>query len=156
MGKRNSCYPVTVEWLGHFRVSPSLCFKARLSAKQVIGKWFFYSYEDETHYHKKVLLFASFWKLRFLELGSGQLSNELIMSCIGVPVEQNNPGYLKEFLVNNCSFSTLITKHYNVLLQFMTARVITIYGKVLLQFTIAWLLQFSTTVITIHDRTFHH
>ena len=31
-----------VEWLGHdFRVSQSLCFKARLSAKQVIWKWVF-------------------------------------------------------------------------------------------------------------------
>ena len=74
------------------------------------------------------------------------------MSCIGVPVEQNNPGYLKEFLVNNCSFSRLITKHDNVLLQFTTARLITIYDSVLLRFTIARLLQFSTTVITIYDR----
>ena len=40
MGKRNSCHPVTVEWLGHFCVNPSLCFKARLSAKQVI--WIFW------------------------------------------------------------------------------------------------------------------
>ena len=68
MGKRNSCYPVTVEWLGHFRVSPSLCFKAPLSAKQVIWKWFFYSYEDETHYQKNFcssLRFEScgFWNL---------------------------------------------------------------------------------------------
>ena len=31
---------------------------------------------------QKFLLFAAFWKLRFLKLGSGLLSNELIMSCI--------------------------------------------------------------------------
>ena len=156
MGKRNSCYPVTVEWLGHFRVSPSLCFTARLSAKQVIWKWFFYSYEDETRYHKifalrcvlKVAVFET-WKWPTEQWAHNELH------C-WVPVEQNNPCYLKDFLVNNCSFSTLITKHDNVLLQFTTARVITIYDNVSLQFTIAWLLQFSITVITIHDRTFHH
>ena len=40
----------------------------------------------------------------------------------------------------------------NVLLQFTTARLITIYDSVLLQFAIAWLLQLLTTVITIYDR----
>ena len=38
-----------------------------------------------------------------------------------------------------------------LLLQFTTARLITNYDDLLLQFTIAWLLQFSTTVITIYD-----
>ena len=71
----------------------------------------------------------------------------------GIPVEQNNPGYLKEFLVNYCLFSRSIIKHDNGLLQFTRARLITIYDNVLLQFTIAWLLQFTTTVITIHNRT---
>ena len=28
-------------WIGHFRVDPSLCFKARLSAKASTQKWFF-------------------------------------------------------------------------------------------------------------------
>jgi len=59
----------------------------------------------------------------------------------GIPVEQNNPDYLKAFVVNNCSFSKLVTKHYNVLLQFSTSRLIIIYDNVLLQF--------KTTVITI-------
>ena len=39
-----------------------------------------------------------------------------------------------------------------LLLQFTTARLITNYDDLLLQFTIAWLLQFSTTAITIYDR----
>ena len=39
-----------------------------------------------------------------------------------------------------------------MLLQFKTTRLITIYDSVLLQFTIAWSLHFSTTVITIYDR----
>ena len=73
----------------------------------------------------------------------------------GIPVEQNNPGYLKEFLVNYWSFSRLITKHDNVILQFTTARLITIDDKVSLQFTIAWLLQFTTTVFTIYDRYYN-
>ena len=38
-----------------------------------------------------------------------------------------------------------------MLLQFTTARLITNYDNVLLQFKIAWLLQFSKTVITIYD-----
>ena len=119
MGKRNSCHPATVEWLGHFRVNSSLCFKARLSAKQMIWNMIFYSDEGETHYHKKVLLswWAALWD-----------------SC---PTEQ-------EFLVNYCSFSRLITKYYN-------SRQLG-----LLQFTIAWLLQFSTTVITIYDDYYYN
>ena len=72
-----------------------------------------------------------------------------------IPVEQNNPGYLKEFLVHNFSFSRLISKYGNVFLQFTTARLITIYDNVLLQFTISWLSQFSTTVITIYDRYYN-
>ena len=42
-----------------------------------------------------------------------------------------------------------------LLLQFTTARLITNYDGVLLQFTIAWLLQFWTTAITIYDRWLH-
>ena len=72
-----------------------------------------------------------------------------------IPVEQNNPGYLKEFLVHNFSFSRLISKYGNVFLQFTTARLITIYDNVLLQFLIAWLLQFSTTVITIYEKYYN-
>ena len=60
-----------------------------------------------------------------------------------------------EFLENYCSFSRLITKQDNVLLEFTTARLIAIYDSVLLQFAIAWLLQFSTTVITIYDRYYN-
>ena len=94
--------------------------------------------------------------MRFLEFGSGLLSNELFY----------DEGFLSkrtilkmEFLENYCSFSRLITKQDNVLLEFTTARLIAIYDSVLLQFAIAWLLQFSTTVITIYDRYYnsrHH
>ena len=60
----------------------------------------------------------------------------------GIPVEQNNPGYLREFLVNSCSFSRLIAKHDNVLLKFTRARLITIYDSL---------------VITIdHSRKYHN
>ena len=76
---------------------------------------------------------------------------------VGIPVEQNNPAYLKEFLVKICSFSRLITKYDKVFLQFKTAsRLITIYDNVLLQFVIAWLLQFSKTVITIYDDSYYN
>ena len=56
--------------------------------------------------------------------------------------------------MHNCSFSRLITKYDNVSLQFTTARPITIYENVLLQCTIAWLLQFSATVI-INDKYYN-
>ena len=46
-------------------------------------------------------------------------------------------------------------KTWQVILQFTTARLITIYDNVLLQFTISWLSQFSTTVITIYDRYYN-
>ena len=42
-----------------------------------------------------------------------------------------------------------------MLLQFTTARIITIYDSMLLQFTPGALLQFTTTIITIHDRYYN-
>ena len=45
--------------------------------------------------------------------------------------------------------------HDNVVLQFTTARIITNYDNRLLQFTIDTLLQFTTTVFTIHDRYYN-
>ena len=141
MGKRNSCHPVTVEWLGHFRVSPSLCFKERLNAKQVKWKGFALGLV------MKVAVFGTCkWPIE-------QWAHDEL-NC-GIPVEQNNPGYLKEFLVHNFSFSRLISKYDNVFLQFTTARLITIYDNVLLQFLIAWLLQFSTNVITIYEKYYN-
>ena len=65
-----------------------------------------------------------------------------MMSCI-VGFLSNRTRVLGELL--------FIFKTYYKILQFATARLITIYDNVLLQFTIAWLLQFSTTVITIYD-----
>ena len=43
--------------------------KAKYKARDMIMS--LYSDEDETYHHKKDFLLASFWKLRFLELGSG-------------------------------------------------------------------------------------
>ena len=139
-----------------FHSFPKPLFQSKAKCKASDVKMSFYSDEDETHYHKKVLLLASFWTVRFLEFGSGLLSNELFY----------DEGFLSkrtilkmEFLENYCSFSRLITKQDSVLLQFTTARLITIYDSVLLQFAIAWLLQFSTTVMTIYDRYYnsrHH
>ena len=49
----------------------------------------------------------------------------------------------------------IISKYDKALLQFMTASLITNYNNLLLHLTIAWLLQFSTTVITINDRYYN-
>ena len=75
----------------------------------------------------------------------------------GIPVEQNNPGYLKEFLVNYCLFSRIIIKHDNVLLQFTTVQLITIYDSLVITIYDN-LLQFITIylVITIYDYCYHH
>ena len=62
--------------------------------------------------------------------------------------------FLKVFWADNCSFSRLITK-YAIVLQFTTALLSTSCDNVLLQFTSAWLLQFSTTVITFYDRYYN-
>ena len=127
MGKRNSCHPATVEWLGHFRVNPSLCFKARLSAKQMIWN----------------MIFLFWWRWNSLS----QKGFAFMMSCI-VGFLSNRTRVLGELL--------FIFKTYYKILQFTTARLITIYDNVLLQFTIAWLLQFSTTVITIYDDYYYN
>ena len=49
-----------------------------------------------------------------------------------------------------------VLEHDNVLLQFTSAMLITNYNNVSLQMTIAWLLQFSTTVITIYDDCYYN
>ena len=49
-----------------------------------------------------------------------------------------------------------VSEHDNVLLQFTSAMLITNYNNVSLQMTIAWLLQFSTTVITIYDDCYYN
>ena len=49
---------------------PSLCFKARVSAKPLIWKLFYIFMQTKLIFTKKVLHFASFWKWEFLELGN--------------------------------------------------------------------------------------
>ena len=44
--------------LGHSRVASGLFFKARLSAKPLIWKRFFYSHAGKTHFHKKVFVLS--------------------------------------------------------------------------------------------------
>ena len=59
--------------IGHFRVPPGLCFKARVGAQPLIWKSFFILMQITLIFTRKVvhLIVASFWKLGFLELGSG-------------------------------------------------------------------------------------
>ena len=49
---------------------PSLCFKARVSAKPLIWKLFYIFMQTKLIFTKKVSHFASFWKWEFLELGN--------------------------------------------------------------------------------------
>ena len=145
MEKRNSCHPVTVEWLGHireFRVSPRLCFKVRLSAKQVKWKWFYIlmkmNFISTKSLVLKVTVFET-WKWPIEQWAHD-------VPHYGILVEQNNPaGYLKEFLVN----SFFIFKAYYNLRQ----RVITICDSLVIttldncynnNYNLRQMLQFTT------------
>ena len=57
--------------IGHFRVPKKLSFKARLSAKLLIWKWFLIMMQIKFIFTTNVSHFASFWKWDFLELGNG-------------------------------------------------------------------------------------
>ena len=61
------------QWIGHFRVSPRLCFKTRLRAQPLIWKWFFILMQIKLIFTRKFVHLVSFWKWRFLEVGSGLL-----------------------------------------------------------------------------------
>ena len=56
-----------------FRVAASLCFKARLSAKPLIRKRFFYSHANKPHFHNKRFARNSFCNVT--EPHSASLSN---------------------------------------------------------------------------------
>ena len=69
--------------IDHFRVSPSLCFKARQSAKPLIWQWFFIFMQIKFIFARKVLHLASFKKWEFSELGDGLLS--LVTLSLSLP-----------------------------------------------------------------------
>ena len=56
--------------LGHFWVPKNLTFKARLTAKPLIWKWFLIMMQIKLIFTTKVSHLASFWKWEFLELGN--------------------------------------------------------------------------------------
>ena len=64
--------------LGHFRVPRNLAFKARLTAKPLIWKWFLIMMQIKLIFTTKVSHLASFWKWEFLELG-----NDLFLRTLG-------------------------------------------------------------------------
>ena len=59
--------------IDHLRVAPSLCFKARLSAKPLIRQWLFIFMQIKFIFTRKVLQLAWFWKWEFLKLEKGIL-----------------------------------------------------------------------------------
>ena len=162
MGKRNSCHPVTVEWLGHFQVSPSLCFKARLSAKQVIWKSFLVWWRWTSLSQKgfalslvlKVTVFGT-WKRPIEQWAHDE-------PHFGIPVEQNNSGSVRRswsIIVHFQDLSQNITIHDSSAYNNLRQRVITIYDSLVITirdncyYNLRQILQFTTTIITIHDRT---
>ena len=58
---------------GHFRVPKNLTFKARLSAKPLIWKWFLIMMQIKLIFTTKVSHLALFWEWEFLELGNSLL-----------------------------------------------------------------------------------
>ena len=64
-------WSTTAPAIGHFRVPKNQTFKARLSAKPLIWKWFLIMMQMKLIFPTKVSHLASFWKWDFLELGNG-------------------------------------------------------------------------------------
>ena len=48
----------------HFRVSPGLCIKTRLSAQPLVRKLFFHSHANKTHFHVKRFALGLILKVR--------------------------------------------------------------------------------------------
>ena len=70
--RRTKCPAFTqAQTIGHFRVPKNLTFKARLSAKPLIWKWFLIMMQIKLIFTTKVSHLASFWEWDFLELGNG-------------------------------------------------------------------------------------
>ena len=57
--------------IGLFRVPKNLTFKAKLSAKPLIWKWFLIMMQIKLIFTTKVSHLASFWKWDFMELRNG-------------------------------------------------------------------------------------
>ena len=70
--------------IGHFRVPKNLPFKARLSVKPLIWKWFLIVMQIKLIFTTKVSHLASFWKWDFLELENGLLSRSArrVVICV--------------------------------------------------------------------------
>ena len=60
-----------IDKIGHFQVPKNLTFKARLSAKPLIWKWFLIMMQIKLIFTTKISHLDSFWKWDFLELGDG-------------------------------------------------------------------------------------
>ena len=70
---RSSKMTPSCKWPIRVHVASNLCFKARLSAKTLIWKWFLIMMQIKLIFTWKVSQLASFWKRVFLELGNGLL-----------------------------------------------------------------------------------
>ena len=74
------CCLSPVNFVGHFRISPSLCFKARQTAKPLAWQWSreFSSSFNKTHYCKKGFALSIVSKVR-AELGIGLFHGVTVM-----------------------------------------------------------------------------
>ena len=98
---------ITRAIIGHFRVPKKLTFKARLSAKLLIRKWFLIMMQIKLIFTTKVSHLASFWKWDFLELGNGLLW----LLVISIPV---NPSKTLQYpCVGNRELKELVTLSIN-------------------------------------------
>ena len=64
--------------IGYFQIASSLYFKARLSPKPLLRKWFLITMQIKLIFTTKVSHLASFWKWDFLELGNGSFLQSLL------------------------------------------------------------------------------
>ena len=79
----------------HFRVTSSLCFKARLSAEPLIWTWVFILLQTKLIFTTKVWHLASLWKWEVLELGNGLLNR------VGENLASNKLSAVEQFFSSN-------------------------------------------------------
>ena len=71
--------PIETLLIGHIRVAPKLCFKARLGEKSLMWKWLFILMQIKLIFTRKVSHLASFLKCEFFVTRKGQIFYRLAL-----------------------------------------------------------------------------
>ena len=136
-----------------FPSQPKPLFQSEAKCKASDMNTIFYSDEGETHYHKLEGFAFGTWKWPIEQWGHDELH-------LGIPIEQNNSGSLRSswwIIVHFQELLQNITIHDSSAYYNLRQRVITIYDSLVITildncyYNLRQILQFTTTIITIHD-----